>query len=121
MAIRLSLLRPLVWMLLLTAPVWAPLTRPGLPATQASVGHVLQLYALERGEPSFSGRPPARWWGDGPLAYAVVRPVRSLGLAAETAMKLSMALALLALGLALTLAARDDAGLLAVLLLGYSP
>lgn len=126
MVTRLRFLRPLAWMLLLTLPVWAPLTRPGLPTTQAAAGHVLQLYALERGEPSFTGRSPARWWGEGPLAYAVVRPVRSLGLAAETAVKLSTALALLVLGLALTLVLRDgpaaaDVGLLAVLLLGYSP
>ncbi len=126
MAARLNLLKPLVWTLLLTLPVWAPLTRPGLPATQASVGHVLQLYALERGEPSFTGRPPARWWGDGPLAYSIVQPARRLGLGAETAIQLSTGLALAVLALALTAAARHgwavaDGGPLAVLLLGCSP
>jgi hypothetical protein len=126
MAARLNLLKPFVWTLLLTLPVWAPLTRPGLPATQAAVGHVLQLYALERGEPSFTGRPPARWWGEGPLAYSIVQPARRLGLSAETAIKLSTGLAFAVLALALTAAARHgragaDSGALAVLLLGCSP
>lgn len=126
MAARLNMLKPLVWTLLLTLPIWAPLTRPGLPATPAAVAHVLQLYALERGEPSFTGRPPARGWGDGPLAYGIVQPVRRLGLDAETAIKLSTGLALAVLGLALTATAGNgrngaDIGTLAVLLLGYSP
>ena len=89
--------RHLLLLLLLTLPAWAPLTRPGLPATLAGPLPVLNLYAFERGQAPAVGSTADGWRSDGPWTYAVAQLPRWLGADGVTAMKWSATLALLAL------------------------
>jgi len=111
--------------LFLTAPAWAPLTRPGLPASQVGPLPVLKLYAVERGEGPALGQPLDRWRGEGPWPYAVARAWRLLGVSGVTAIKGSMGLALAVLALALlgwaSFLAGARAGVLAALLAVLAP
>ncbi len=109
---------------LLTAPVWLPLTRPGLPESLAGPRPVLRLYALEAGaSPDTSAAD--RWQSEGPAPYAVARLARAAGADGVTAVKISVALALLLLAAGMAAWAgriADERGsLLAALLLLYAP
>ncbi len=111
--------------LLLSAPAWAPLTRPGLPASQSGPLSVLKLYSFERGEGLALGQTSDRWRGEGPWAYGVARMGRLVGLSGVAAVKLSMGLALAVLAAALlgwvSLLAGVRAGVLAALLAVLAP
>ncbi len=108
-ASALQVARYLVLVLLLTMPVWAALTRPGLPATQLGPLPVLELPAANQGQMSFS----------------LVRVLNAIGADALGAIKISAVLAiwLLAAGVfAWTRAlAGSRAGVLAAVLVVFAP
>jgi hypothetical protein len=110
----------LLLLFILLMPAWAPLTRPGLPRWLPGALPVFRLYAREQGATFDAG-----WVLDSGFAYAIARAFRLLGLDAVTALKMSLALGLLLLGLAVWLWARrlwgSRAGLLAALLALYTP
>ena len=117
--------RYLLLALLLTLPVWAALTRPGLPASRVGPLPVLNLHAFASGQAPVVATAPDRWRSDGPFAYLVARGVLALGGDAVVAVKVSTVLALLLLGLALyvwaTRMAAQRGAVLAVVLLFYAP
>ncbi len=117
--------RQLLLLLLLTLPVWVPLTRPGLPTWQVGPLPVLNLHAIERGEPPNVATTPDRWRSDGSFIYTIARSARILGADAITAMKWSMTLAALVLALAMfgwgTRVGGYGAGLLSATLAIYVP
>ncbi|MCO6452492.1 MAG: hypothetical protein J5I90_17060 [Caldilineales bacterium] len=119
------IVRYLLLALLLTLPVWASFTRPGLPATSIGPLPVLRLHALANGQDSILGHAPDRWRGDGPWAYIVGRAALALGFDGVAAIKISTVLALLLLGLGLyvwaTRMAAQRGAVLAVLLVLYAP
>ncbi len=98
----------LILLMLLTIPVWAPLTRPGLPAWRA-------------------GALPALAVSAGPLEAALLpaRLLHAAGLGAAAALKLSLILGVLLAALSLFFGIRrlwgERAGVLAALLALYSP
>ncbi|RME45279.1 MAG: hypothetical protein D6791_11140, partial [Chloroflexi bacterium] len=117
--------RYLLLLFLLTTPAWAPLTRPGLPASQAGPAAVLQLYALERGADPALLPLPDGWRMAGPWPLWLARGLHAVGWDAVTAVKIVLGLALLATGLGLLLwAGRQNgwqAGILAAMLVLYAP
>ncbi len=101
-------------------PAWAPLTRPGLPRWRPGALPVFQLYALERGEAFDVGWVPAS-----SISYAAARVLRSLGLDGVTALKGSLIVGVMLLGLATFFWARklwgEREGILAAMLVVYAP
>ena len=101
-------------------PAWAPLTRPGLPSWRPGALPVFQLYALERGESLDVGWVPAH-----DFSYIMARLFRTLGLNGITALKASLMVGMLLLGLATFAWSRrlwgDRAGILAAMLVVYAP
>lgn len=117
--------RYVLLLVLLTAPAWAPLTRPGLPENQAGPLPVLKLYAVERGEGTSLGQPLDRWRGEGPWPFAFARAWHILGASGVAAIKGSMGIALAVLALAVlgwaALLSGVRAGVLAALLAVLAP
>lgn len=79
-------------------PTWVPLTRPGLPATAAGPLPVLNLYAVEGGDSPAVAQSLDRWRSAGFWPYTIARVVHTLGLDASSALKSSVVLAMLLLG-----------------------
>ena len=108
-----------VFLLLMLAifPVWAPLTRPGLPVWRAGVLPVLGLRTNALGALMPASLPAA--------ALLPARGLHALGLSNLVAFKLSIILAMLMLAVTLFLWARVvagvQAGVLAALLTLYAP
>ena len=114
--------RWLLLVFLLIAPVWAPLAAPGWFELHSGFR---PLYHLNE----WAGRLPALpapadfWRGEGPLPYALALPWQAFG--AATALKITLALALIAGPLGLFLALRrlwgEPAGLVAAVIFAYQP
>jgi len=117
--------RYLVLVLLLTMPVWAVLTRPGLPATQVGPLPVLQLQAAEQEPPTYPVEVGSSWRGAGALHFKLARLMRMTGADALTAIKGSALLAILLLSAGVFAWARrlagPRAGVLAAVLVVFSP
>ena len=106
-------------------PVWATLTRPGLPASQAGPLPVLELQAAEQGETAFLADVGDGWRGDGPLHFWLARGLRITGVDALTALKGSALLAILLLSVGVwwwaSAVVGKRAGVLAAVLVVFAP
>ena len=107
----------LLLLMLVIFPVWAPLTRPGLPAWRAGALPALGLHARALGAamPAYLPAP----------ALLPARALHALGLSPVLALKVSIVVAVLLLAVGLFLWARIvagmQAGVLAVVLTLYAP
>lgn len=124
-AAALTVARQLLLVLLLTMPVWAPLTRPGLPASKVGPIPVIKLYAVEQGRTPALAEDPNPWQSEGPWAYLVARLARIAGADGAVAVKWSLLAAMLVLALALygwvSRMAGPRAGVLAAVLALFAP
>lgn len=112
----------LLLVLLLIAPVWAPLTAPGWFELHSGFSPLYQLNELAGRWPALPA-PADFWRGEGPLPYALALPWHAFGAAA--ALKITLALALSAGPLGLFLALRRPwgatASLAAAVIFAYQP
>ena len=113
------------WLLLvflMIVPVWAPLTAPGWFELHSGFLPLYHLNELAGGLPTLTA-PADPWRGEGPLPYALALPWQAFG--ATTALKLTLALAVIAGPLGLFLAVRrlldKPAALVASVLFAYLP
>jgi len=110
----------LILLFIAMIPAWAPLTRPGLPAWWPGALPALHLGAL-----AHEVLPDMGTVLDSRFAYTVARLFRLIGMDDAAALKASLALGVMLVGLVVFLWARrlwgEKAGVLAALLVLYAP
>lgn len=111
--------------LALAIPAWAPLTRPGLPATAAGPLPALDFYAALRGDAPVFAQPPGRWQSPGPWPFWTAGFFHLLGANGVASLELGLWLALIVLAVGLYLwggrMATHRGGALAALLVLFTP
>ncbi len=124
-ASALHVLQYVALVLLLTMPVWAALTRPGLPATQTGPLPVIQLKGSELEPVPYPVNAGGSWRGSGQLHFKLAQLMQMMGFDATAAVKGRGLLAILLLsGGVFAWASRlagARAGVLAAVLVAFAP
>ncbi len=131
-AVGQSIVRPrleaglyLLLALALAIPTWAPLTRPGLPATAAGPLPALEFYAALQGDAPILAQPLGRWQSPGPWPFWTARFFHLLGADGVASLKLGLWLALIILAVGVYLwgvrMATHRGGVLAAVLVLFTP
>ncbi|MBX7237304.1 MAG: hypothetical protein K1X65_23175 [Caldilineales bacterium] len=111
--------------LALAIPAWAPLTRPGLPATAAGPLPALEFYAALQGDAPILAQPLGRWQSPGPWPFWTARFFHLLGADGVASLKLGLWLALIILAVGVYLwggrTATHRGGVLAAVLVLFTP